>query len=77
MEKAKLVQKDELDYIKFAKEFIGSYYQLLASKDQLNLEGYIEILNINNDENVLLEHCVALKNILERAIEELKAKNGK
>lgn len=75
MEKAKLTQKDELDYIKFAKEFISAYYQSLASKDQLNHEGYIEILNINNDENVLLEHCIALKNILEKAIEELKTKN--
>ena len=75
MKETESTQKDELDYIKFAKEFISSYYQSLASKDQLNHEGYIEILNINNDENVLLEHCIALKNILEKAIEELKTKN--
>ena len=55
-----------------AKDLILAYFQDLASKDKINVDGLAEIFAINNDDKVLLEHIKAWINILTRAKEEME-----
>ena len=55
-----------------AKEVILSYFHILASKDRINGNGLAEIYAINSDDEVLLEHIKALRNIFEEAIKEIE-----
>ncbi len=56
-----------------AKDLIIAYFQDLASKDKINAEGLVEMLNINTDDRYLLEHIKAWINILTRAKEEIES----
>lgn len=68
-------KKDNFDYIEFAREFISSYFSDLSNEDKLNANGYMEFFDIQHDNKVLLEHCIAIRNLLNKAIEELESKN--
>lgn len=62
--------------IEIAKEIIVGYFESKVNKDQLNFEGFQELMALKFDENneVLLEHIKAIKNIMENAIKELESK---
>ena len=62
--------------VEIAKEITISYFENKASKDQLNFEGFQEVMALKFDENneVLLEHIKTIKNIMENAIKELESK---
>lgn len=57
-----------------AKEIIVSYFETLASKDLLNPVGFQEFISIKFDDTdkILLEHIKAIKNIMEKAINEIE-----
>ena len=58
-----------------AKEIIVSYYEALAGKDMLNSDGYMEVVAIKFNDEVLLEHIKAVKNIMDKAIKEMESQN--
>lgn len=57
-----------------AKEIITSYFENMATKNKLKPAGYIEYMEICHDDKILLEHLKAIKNIMEKAIEEIENK---
>ena len=59
-------------YKEVAKEIVLSYFQTLSYKDKLNVNELSEILYIQNDDKVLLQHIKAMKNIFENAIKEME-----
>ena len=48
-------------YKEVAKEIVLSYFQTLSYKDKLNVNELSEILYIQNDDKVLLQHIKAMK----------------
>ena len=63
-------------YTDVAKEIVHAYFDNLANKDKLSIDGFMEILAIQDDENVLLEHIKAMRDIFNKAIEEMEGNNG-
>lgn len=61
-------------YTKLAKEIIVNYFEAKASKDMISYEGLKECMNIKFDEtnHILLNHCIAMRNIFEKAIQEIE-----
>lgn len=61
-----------------AKEIIVGYFESLADKDMLNLDGFSELMSIKFDEDnkVLLEHIKAIRNIMDGAIKEIEETKG-
>lgn len=57
-----------------AKEIVLSYFNELSNKDRLGVAGFKEIFNIRTNDEALLEHIKALKNIFEKAIKEMEEK---
>ena len=64
--------------IEVAREIVIGYFQGLASQDKLNADGFVELSDLIFDKTnkILLEHLKALKNIFERAIEEIEGDNN-
>ena len=62
--------------VEIAKEIIVGYFESMANKDQLNFLGFQEVMALKFDKNneVLLEHIKAIKNIMENAIKDLESK---
>ena len=62
--------------IDVAKQIVLSYLENLANKDMITFEGLQEVLAIKSDKTnrILLEHIKAIKNIMEKAIEDLESK---
>lgn len=58
--------------VELARELINSYFEQLANSDRINFEGLGELMLINSDDKVLLEHIKAWINILNNAKEELE-----
>lgn len=58
--------------VELARELINSYFERLANSDRINFEGLGELMLINSDDKVLLEHIKAWINILNNAKEELE-----
>ena len=58
--------------VELARELINSYFESLANSDRINFEGLGEVMLINSDDKVLLEHIKAWINILNNAKEELE-----
>lgn len=63
-----------MKYTNVAKQIVISYFENLANKDTINFAGLQEIMAIKSDKTnkILLEHIKAIKNIMEKAIEELE-----
>lgn len=61
--------------VEVARQIIMSYLENLANKDMISCEGLREVMAIKCDETnkILLEHIKAIKNIMEKAIEELES----
>lgn len=64
----------ENNYTIAAKQIVLSYFEALAQKECLNAEGFQELfaLKLDEDNKILLEHCKAMKIIMERAIKEIE-----
>lgn len=63
---------DKKRCVELAKDLITSYFDSLSNRDMLNPTGLVEIMLINSDDKVLLEHIKAWINILNNAKEELE-----
>lgn len=65
-----------MKYVEIAKDIIISYFENKVNKDQLNFRGFQEMMSLKFDKNneVLLAHITAIKNIMEGAIKELESK---
>lgn len=61
-------------YTELAKEIIVNYFEVKASKDMINYDGLRECMNIKFDEtnHILLNHCIAMRNIFEKAVQEIE-----
>lgn len=57
-----------------AREIVFGYFESMASKDMMNGDGYRELMEIKFDETGerLKQHIIAMKNIFEKALEELE-----
>lgn len=64
-------------YKEFARSYILAYFQTLANKDLINGNGLRELFEIQNNEEVLYNHIVAMKNIFQKAIEEMDEERKK
>ena len=60
--------------VELARELIKSYFERLANSDRINFEGLSEVMFINSDDKVLLEHIKAWINILSCARDALEDK---
>ena len=60
--------------VELARELINSYFEQLANSDRINFEGLGEVMLINSDNRVLLEHIKAWINILSCARDTLEDK---
>jgi len=58
-----------------AKDVILGYFYKMSVDDLINGAGVNEVFLIKSDDKVLLEHIKALKNIFEKAIEEIENDN--
>lgn len=69
-------KKTEVDV---AREVICGHLESLANKDMISYDGLKEAMAIKFDKTnkVLLQHIKALKNIFERAIEQIERENNK
>lgn len=63
---------DKKRCVELAKDLITSYFDSLSNRDMLNPTGFVEVMLINSDDKVLLEHIKAWINILNNAKEELE-----
>lgn len=63
---------DKKRCVELAKDLITSYFDSLSNRDMLNPTGFAEVMLINSDDKVLLEHIKAWINILNNAKEELE-----
>lgn len=66
------MKEEQFDYVDFAREFICSYYNDLATQDRINAKGFVEAFEIRHDDKVLLEHIKAIINLFTKAKEELE-----
>lgn len=66
----------ENNYIQVARQIVISYFDSLMNMDSLNIDGFQELMSIKLDKTnkVLLEHIKAMKNIMEKAIEQIESK---
>lgn len=64
--------KKEGGCVTLARDLIGGYFDNLASRDMINVEGLMEAFALKTDNGVLLEHINAWINILNDAKEELE-----
>lgn len=58
--------------VELAKDLITSYFDSLSNRDMLNPTGFMEVMAVRTDDEVLLEHITAWINILNDAKEELE-----
>lgn len=60
--------------VEISKEIICGYFESLLSNDKLSFGGMQELADIKFDTNnkILLEHIKAIKNIFEKAIDEIE-----
>ena len=64
--------KKEGRCVTLARDLISGYFENLANKDMINVEGVMEAFVLKTDNGVLLEHINAWINILNDAKEELE-----
>lgn len=60
--------------VEIAKEIVCGYFENLLSNDKLSFGGMQELADIKFDttNKILLEHIKAIKNIFEKAIDEIE-----
>ena len=63
---------DKKRSVELARELINSYFERLANSDRINAKGLGELMLINSDDMVLLEHIKAWINILSCARDTLE-----
>ena len=63
--------------VDIAKQIVIGYFESLSNKETINIIGLQELLAIKYDETnkVLLEHCKAIRNIMEDAIKDLESED--
>ncbi len=65
--------------VEIAKEIICGYFESLLSNNKLSFGGIQELADIKFDttNKILLEHIKAIKNIFEKAIDEIEKGDNK
>lgn len=65
--------------VEIAKEIVCGYFESLSAKCKLNFDGIQELADIKFDttNKILLEHIKAIKNIFEKAIDEIEKGDNK